>query len=424
MIDDILRSNELDITDSVCDLTSIFKDIKILSKGGASSTIQLIAKISDAQKTYDIFNRYVEETGKDGVFIKIGFDEKNDNSIDMEKTIYKYLLTLLLNNRTPNIMRFVAGFRCNNFFDFVMEEHKKDTKNKYYDELKNKLLKLSLDSDADLHKAIISVIELGEGMDFDELLEKNTVSYVDFLKIMFQILYTLRQLYLNKVKHNDIHIKNVWINILGRPKRLIYFIDDDRYAIIETRYVVKLYDFDLSTFTIGPLSNTKLIEFCPEFGVCSNDNERFDILVVMYTLYSFHGSDYKYRYINDFVRKIIDGKYLVGSEYKFPGRYCKKKLKDGKIVKPVVCEPDGVIDSEEVYNILQLCTETDVFDTFLYSLQKNGFKRSDLPLTTSGNGEPILDIPLFDFKTNVYVSSDCTQTPLMLATNLEHLAKE
>jgi hypothetical protein len=33
-IEEILKSKELDITDNVCDLTALFKDIKVLQKGG------------------------------------------------------------------------------------------------------------------------------------------------------------------------------------------------------------------------------------------------------------------------------------------------------------------------------------------------------------------------------------------------------
>lgn len=354
-----------------------------------------MAKISDTGKTYNILGDYVRSTGEDGVFIKVGFDKEGDNSAEVEMAIYKYLRRLLFEHRTPNVMRLVASFKCDNFLNFLEEKGfatttfprvvKRSTfphESYYIDMVRNIEAIADGDEDVNPNKANISVIEFGKGKTFRGLLEE-TLTPFEFKSIAFQTFYTLRELYLNKVRHNDIHNINIWINILPVPVKLIYFVDDDTYVIIETKYLVKIYDFDRATFTIGPLENTALPLFCKEYGICSNENELFDYLIVLSDIRIWQG---KYPFMRQFVDAVVINKDLLKPKsYNFPGRWCDR-LPDRS------CNPNGIIKKGDIYNIEEMCKLTDVFKGMVHSLATTKIIREEL---------------IFD---NMYVSTACSRT--------------
>src|SRR5271154_288253 len=208
VLDEIWASNTPDVRDPVCDLTAIFKDIKILDSTTASSTIQVLATLANKSKSYEMIRDYVRTTGEDKVFVKIGFDETGDNSADIERMIYKYLSGLLLQHRTPNIMRYVASFKCDHFIDFLKGQ--KGSKHKAYHtgmlERVEELVELEADLGLDGNKATITLIELGKGKPFKQILKDDNLTEDQFRSVMFQTFYTLREFHLNKIRHNDIHL--------------------------------------------------------------------------------------------------------------------------------------------------------------------------------------------------------------------------
>ena len=416
-MDDFLQSlfqQEYD-KEAVCDLTAIFKDIKVMNRTTKSLSIQSIGTFKRTDETFQVIKEYLEETKNDKVFIKIGFLASDDNSMYVEMMIYKYLRKLLLDNRTPNIMRYVMSFHCNDFINTVERTEEglyKEKTLKILKKMQKQYSKLNLD------EAIITLIELGKGMQFNELM--GILSDDDFLSIIFQVFYTLRELHLNNIRHNDIHLANIWINILPNPKRMIYFVDDNTYAVFDTKYIVKIFDFDKGTFTNDTLTNFVISTgFCPKYGMCENRDERFDLLIVLHGLLS---SVYASKAMKDFVKKCIrDPKYLKSDNFRFPGRYCEPlpKEEEEEEEEEEKCSFDHVIEEHAVYNIQQLCDSTDVF-SFVKHLLTDGFDSADLPVTEE---QPLSSIPLYTFKTNVYISSECTYKPIVFANKLLKLQK-
>lgn len=409
-VSDILRSQDLDITESTCDLTTMFENIRVLNSATSSSTLQVFAKIKDRGKTLKLFEDYIRDANTEDVFIKIGFYEKGDNSAVIERMLYKYLKNLLWNMRTPNIMRYIAGFECSNFLRFLKEKKKEPSSDKpYYTKLIRKTESLKeKNDDIDVNKAVITVVELGKGMSFSELLQKG-LNKDDFLAIMFQTFYTLRELFLNKVRHNDIHLGNIWINILPQPQRMIYFISDDVYAVLETKYLVKIYDFDRSAFTMGPISNTALkTAFCPQYGMCENENERYDITIVLNALNTTW--IYKYGFVKEFVDKTFINKNILDTAT-FAGRYCEPV----RGARDTVCSDNAVIKKKYIYNLTQIIINTNIFAGYTKLLSISGFEKRDVPIThlimPSG-------VPMYAFKTNFYVSTKCKLTPIEMANKL------
>lgn len=416
---DMLESKMLDIQKPVCDLTAVFKDIKILKSETSSSTIQVVATFkANAKKAHKIIKEYVDRTGEENVFLKIGFDEDNDNSADIEQMIYKYLKKLLFDHRTPNIMRHVAGFKCDNFLTSLNEMILTSKHNrKYLVEMRQRVEELGIreqELGINVEKATITLVELGKGKSFDKILGEGTLTVEQFKSIMFQTFFTLRELYLNKIRHNDIHLGNIWVNILPQPRKLIYFVNDDMYITLETNYIVKIYDFDRSAFTMGPYSNDILrLQFCPTFGMCENENERFDLLIVASQLYqNWLGT---YGFISDFVLGAVvqNPEYLEESCCEFPGRYCSKVADPSE--HRFRCSADAKIETNGVYNIQQICEETAYFDEYMSFVSTDGYKKVDLPSKTILKNT---DVPLYAFENDVYISSSCSLTPIQMANRL------
>lgn len=421
---DLLESEELDIKGSVCDLTALFKNIKILDRSTMSSTIQVLASLKNKAKTYQAIKEYSSEVGEDNVFIKIGFDEKGDNSADIERMMYKYLKKLLFECRTPNIMRYIAGFKCNTFLDYLKRRAASRSIPKraiaYYNgmiERIDELAELEEEFELDGNRATITIIELGKGEQFGDILETGNITEEQFRSVMFQVFYTLREFHLNNVRHNDIHLNNIWVNIHLVPQRLVYFISDDMYATIETNYVVKLYDFDRAAFTTGPISNEILRDnFCPNAGMCENKNERFDLLIVLSRLWEDWGATYPF--ISDFVLEVVRNSiYFDSDNFIVPGRFCSKRADDTGQVR---CSADARIEENGIYNIEQICNDTEFFDPYLHFLSTDGFQTKDIPIS-----QPVKDteIPLYTFKTNFYVSTACSLSPIAMANKLRRTIK-
>lgn len=396
-------SNYFDIEGSFCDLNAIFKDITVLGTGGASSTVQLKAKFEEDRKVVvSSIDHYIENSGSNEAFVKISFKEVDDNSTEIEKMVYIHLSELIYQNRTPNIMRYIASFKCDGFLEYLTERN-----DKVSTAISRNIVNIRIwNMDVDFRTALFTIVELGSGKPFSDVLS-DALSENAFKEIVFQLFYTLRQIYLDGIRHNDIHTTNIWINILPRPVKLIYFINDKQYAVIETKYIVKIYDFDLSAFFTERISNTKLTiqGMCSNYGICENDNERFDLLIATHTI---GNAKNKHVYIKKFLDTVLRNKQFIKqtSWYKFPGRYCED-------IGDEECSPTAEIDEDDVYNINQLCQNTNYFDEYLKDVET--FDKNDIPIKEPASND---SIPLDIFTSFLYVSKDCRRTSIEMANYL------
>jgi serine/threonine protein kinase len=465
-LSNLLDSQKLDITGMVCDITKIFDDIKVLSRDSSSFSAQILATIKSGSAP--VLNEYLKKTPN--VFLKIIFGRKDDNSDLVERSIYKYLTKLIINHHTPNIMRFVAAFKCNNIFAMIIPI-KAGAGLKFTEIIED----IELIPDIDTNNITVAVLERGIGKPLRVVL-KDKISEHEFKNIMFQVFYTLREMHIAKVRHNDLHTENVWINILSAPVRMIYFVNDNEYAMIETRYVVKIYDFDRSTFTAGNLPNKILDKvFCPKYGMCSNDNPYFDphTLCFLLNMEFAHVS-----HIVSFVKEVIrNKKYLNDGCCTFPGRMCDKpssftishapatvgsassspspppgfasrssprypSKSPGSpnqpptpwsggstsqytpvnkpaaiVVQDTSCNKNFVPDSGDIYDFTDLWNKTNVFNHIKKSLTDSGYEKRDVPIIKSAAYN---DVPEFVFKSDpqVFFSQTCSSSPVLMANKL------
>lgn len=348
----IASSKEFVISNIICDLGALFKDIKVIGKLGATDTVQVMAFSKNEQ-----LGKLLPQLKNKKVFIKISFG-CHHNGTEFETRMYRYLSTLI-DHRTPNLIRPIVSFRCNKF----SKSHNKP----YMKKIWNRATKLKKDvkcdygQELDIDNALFNVIEYQEGMTLDKLFINNDIDEDDLFSILFQIFYTLRELSLAGVRHNDIHFGNVYINILDKKKRLIYFYDQDKYSVIETKYIVKIYDFDNSSFTITGAPRNTYIENsqCPDYGMCSNKDDRYDLFIIIKRLswlnYINMKSNKLLPVIENFIKLAVpDSSFMKSSCCEFPDRRCVKIPGPTKKSNEI-CSPNAVIPSDKVLDLRQLC---------------------------------------------------------------------
>lgn len=299
-----------------CDLSVLFKDIKILPKNSASDTTQAIVDLNVNRRPMseypDFFIKFLQSlkwrskyynVPEFTLFIKMhptmyktnykGEKIKVNAHMLYEIGLYKYLSETIIQDRcSPNIMQYISHFECPNGVSTMknsIDEYAVDTVAQWETMAASQYRTLG----NDVH---MLVVESGSGKSLSALLKEEIIlpdQMRDLQNIVFQVMYTLHQMYLIGVKHNDLHIGNVWIRTLNKPIDIHYYhknpTNDDQYAHvhIRTKYVVKLYDFDRSTFyyklgtpetgtTVNPWLLSKEY-LCDQVGICNYEDQLYDL---------------------------------------------------------------------------------------------------------------------------------------------------
>lgn len=106
-----------------------------------------------------------------------------------------------------------------------------------------------------------------------------TYTYRDLIHVVFQLLCVLRIMQNLQLKHGDFHTSNVLIEEVKEPVILSYVIAGIVYTF-PTRYIVKVFDWDLSyQESLG--NNEKLNNsICKQYGICNIWDSSFDFLTV------------------------------------------------------------------------------------------------------------------------------------------------
>lgn len=85
----------------------------------------------------------------------------------------------------------------------------------------------------------------GHGMSFEQWV-KSTHTAVEIYSVLFQIFYTLECFNQIHIRHNDLHMGNIYIETQIPNQNFIYFTSPDTYFVIPVTNLVKIYDFDRS----------------------------------------------------------------------------------------------------------------------------------------------------------------------------------
>jgi len=235
----------------------------------------------------------LKDSAEPDLALKISYHtyDVSSGSLTMEMVNYKLMNLLIANNWTPHVIAYVGSFRCptskavDNLppdFALAVQLDLREPRSKFMDFL--------------LTEKATRATKL-----FDWLVDKQH-SEIDYLSVLFQILYTFEVFNRIGFRHNDCHADNVFIeDYTGENLVQHYNVDGVVYSV-PINYYVKIFDFDRSSFNcdpslvdpkFGPLikiyksyvvsatavkscKNPMTDIFCEDFGTCSGINPKYD----------------------------------------------------------------------------------------------------------------------------------------------------
>lgn len=200
--------------------------------GGGGCVIQDVIKV-DTVVPHTSVSQSIVVMGKtlrisaQEVVIKLAFRTKSakkrlTDALAVEEQIYRRVKMGI-----PFVMRYVATIQCP---DFDVRSQPAEVQRQYA-----ALKKAS--SSYDYKNGRMLVIERGRGASLDKIAPKLTAH--DWKCIVLQVIFALAYFETIGLMHNDLHFGNIWIE----PHVETYALGD---IVINTRYQVKIYDFDRS----------------------------------------------------------------------------------------------------------------------------------------------------------------------------------
>ena len=280
---------------------NIFKyltNVEVFDKKSASDSIIIFAKLKYNLKEYNIV-------------LKITYKSKNplNNSLEVEEQIYNNVVSNLLENKnTPHLITYISSIRnCDfNFSKFKfnskinkkIEDFKEKNKNEYF-----------------LDNSTITILERTTGKTFADTITLTSTS--NQLILIFQILYTLQCFNNITLRHNDLHLGNIFVENI-KEETYHYNINNEIISIKQS-LISKIYDFDRGSI-YSPAVSRNLetdIEYCNYYRQCSKLNSKAD-------LQSFIGSLVFFRVdlsdqVRDWLRTITSPEFRqIISERVFP----------------------------------------------------------------------------------------------------------
>ena len=191
------------------------------------------------------------------------------NDTICEALIYKYLNKLIKHNITPHVLQFYGGkiVKFTDMFnvDEMSENNKMVTKKLFR-------IKSGIDKNNEYlflqNTEYINNKRLFKLAEFLEFVDDNKSDWYMFNMIVniiiFQVLYTLECFKVMGVKHNDLHLDNIFVYVditndgddiltynikkyLSRPTHTNYVFNGKTYNIPYIGITAKIYDFDAST---------------------------------------------------------------------------------------------------------------------------------------------------------------------------------
>ena len=216
-----------------------------------------------------------------------------DNSLVIEATIYKTVISNMLYNKlTPHVVAAHDVIVCNEFHDFLevlWKTTKGNDKESWARALRryDKLIKSSCDYFSS--SVIITILEQSSNQTLYDWLkaharQRNTPDHTARLvTILFQILYTLYTFSRYRLRHNDLHFGNIFVEPTTVDHFEYVLNDSTIYRVPTFGLCIKIYDFDRS---FAGYENTVLTnEYCEGYGTCNQDNPVYDTFSIFYQFF-------------------------------------------------------------------------------------------------------------------------------------------
>ena len=221
-----------------------------------------------------------------------------DNSLPLEKNIYKYLLAPLSSQQhTPNILKYFGSFsepfiefrdtltKCRNELDELQQQvAKKEERDRKHHDVRIR----------DISKLTILGLEYCTAPTLRQWLRTNR-SDQELESVLFQIIYTAECLYRIGIRHNDLHVGNILISS-SKQQTTHYRINTSQVIAVPTKTsLVKIYDFDNSCGIRDKRKHLhnksirskyynyklKYYKYWNQYGMSDSDNSKYDTFTIL-----------------------------------------------------------------------------------------------------------------------------------------------
>lgn len=186
---------------------------------------------------------------------------------------------------------------------------------------------------------------------------------------LFQIYYILWKLHSLGVRHNDLHSNNVLLQ--PNTSELVYRIFEKNYRL-RPQYLVKIFDFDLSTLTdVHPGLVNDYQEANGDFVYCTNPNSKYDLFTITSAILELWGKEKGFEDLMQEIRKNVTNPPLNRFDYYefFKTRWVEKDVWDTEMMKVIRIETPTEVripNSGEIRNFEEIIRETSFFEEYRF----------------------------------------------------------
>lgn len=281
-----------------CDQEETFSSIQIIDKNSASNTAVFLADHIIAAADDTMF--------KLPVAVKMFFEPKyrmNNNSLLVEAAIYKYYVSRMVSQfETPNLIGFVSLSQCagkESYMNLMKSTVEDKNAAMILSTFLHKQNKSDRDEEYKVDKNILHYVVVEQARNSVSLKEYlvsmnihlgwllDQMGHLELEGVLFQIVYTLELLNRYGIRHNDLHLGNLFISCFSKEwdgKSFIQYDVDGKSFFVPARLLVQIFDWDRSSVD-GYLRNHNLHpnerdlssrNLCYQTGQCNGKNEKYD----------------------------------------------------------------------------------------------------------------------------------------------------
>jgi hypothetical protein len=219
---EILQSLSDLIRENPCNWENTFVQIQFLDTNSYDESFQIIAQTVEGLEA----------------FLKITFKEREQYRYTSEALIYGQVCNRCISeNITPHVIAGIGQIYCPSNAWEALGPHLADL----YDRIP-----LVQKPEYDIDTLHILVLEKGNGKALLHYFKTYVMEWDFFWKpVLFQIMYTLACFWKVGLQHNDLHFGNIMIE--EGDYTLSYEVNTQTYFTFRTKFMVKIFDFDLAT---------------------------------------------------------------------------------------------------------------------------------------------------------------------------------
>ena len=254
---------------SASDTTVFFSDIFIPNvTTGKLPAVAIKAWMSWNLISKGELERFYNDPSVPYKFWKLVQEKENSNylvnykALDYEVKVYKYITkNIILTNESNNFVPYIGYVSCS--LQNIVNEIK-TARNSLSEKDRQKLFEtFSLPAkyfpNMKLNLLVTGSLENKKQLPtLYELLNDRVLSDGSLNSIVFQLLHAIYVLEKHRIMHNDLHLDNVFVEVLDEPRTVSLKIDNTIFSF-STHYIPKIFDWDrcyAESFGENPIINT------------------------------------------------------------------------------------------------------------------------------------------------------------------------